>query len=97
MSALVQQTFLEKNPCKKSADLHPRQGNLIQRNIFTGLSKTSLHFTKLVVDQLKKFTFFNMCLIHSTKTSMGAILFWNIHSWTFIFRYIHTCKCYEFS
>jgi hypothetical protein len=39
--ALVQQTFLAKNPCKKSADLHPGQGNLLQRNIFAGLNKTS--------------------------------------------------------
>jgi hypothetical protein len=35
-----------KNPCKKSADLYPRQGNLLHWNIFTGLNKTSLHFTK---------------------------------------------------
>jgi hypothetical protein len=26
---LVQQTFLAKKPCKKSADLHPRKGNLL--------------------------------------------------------------------
>jgi hypothetical protein len=38
--------FWRKNPCKKSADLHPRQGNLLQRNIFTGLNKTSLNSTK---------------------------------------------------
>jgi hypothetical protein len=30
--------FWWKKPCKKSADLQPRQGNLLQRNIFTGLS-----------------------------------------------------------
>jgi hypothetical protein len=36
----------EKKPCKKSADLHPGQGNLLQWNIFIGLNKTSLHFTK---------------------------------------------------
>jgi hypothetical protein len=39
MYALVQQTFLAKNPCKKSADLHPRQGNLLQRNILQGSMK----------------------------------------------------------
>jgi hypothetical protein len=38
--------FGRKKTCKKSADLHPRQGNLQQRNIFTGLSKTSLYNTK---------------------------------------------------
>jgi hypothetical protein len=33
--ALVQQTFLaKKNPCKKSADLHPIQGNLLQKEHF---------------------------------------------------------------
>jgi hypothetical protein len=46
MFALVQQTFLAKKPCKKSADLCPRQGNLPQRNIFTGLNQTSLYNTK---------------------------------------------------
>jgi hypothetical protein len=29
--------FGRKKPCKKSAALHPRQGNLLERNIFTGL------------------------------------------------------------
>jgi hypothetical protein len=38
--------FGRKNPCKKSAYLHPRQSNLLHWNIFTGLNKTSLHFTK---------------------------------------------------
>jgi hypothetical protein len=46
MFELLLQTFWAKNPCKKPADLHPRQGNLLHRNIFTGLNKTSLHFTK---------------------------------------------------
>jgi hypothetical protein len=45
--ALVRKTFLgEKKPYKKSADLHPRQGDFLQRNIFTGLNKTSLYNTK---------------------------------------------------
>jgi hypothetical protein len=38
--------FGQKKYCKKSADLHPRQGNLLHRNIFTGLNKTSFHYTK---------------------------------------------------
>jgi hypothetical protein len=38
--------FGGKIRCKKSADLHPRQGNLLQRNNFTAVYKTSLHFTK---------------------------------------------------
>jgi hypothetical protein len=37
--ALVQQAYLAKKPCKKSADLHPRQGNILQRNILKGLTK----------------------------------------------------------
>jgi hypothetical protein len=45
MFALVQQTFLAQNP-KKSAHLHPRLGNLQQKNILTGLNKTSLYNTK---------------------------------------------------
>jgi hypothetical protein len=40
--------ILGKKPCKKSADLHHRQGNLVHRNIFTGLKKTSLCYTKYV-------------------------------------------------
>jgi hypothetical protein len=46
MFELLLQTFWAKKPCKKSADLHPRQGNLLYWNIFKGLNKTSLHFTK---------------------------------------------------
>jgi hypothetical protein len=38
--------FGERTPRKILADLHPREGNLLQRNIFTGVYKTSLHFTK---------------------------------------------------
>jgi hypothetical protein len=38
--------FGEKNLVKKSAHLHPRQGNLGRRNSFTGLNKTSLYNTK---------------------------------------------------
>jgi hypothetical protein len=54
MFTLVQQTFMAKKPCIKSADLHPKQGNLPQRNIFTGLDKTFPSNTKKVGDQLKK-------------------------------------------
>jgi hypothetical protein len=43
---MVQQTFLAKKPCEKSADLHPRQGNLLQSNIFAGLNKASLYYAK---------------------------------------------------
>jgi hypothetical protein len=47
MIELLLQMFWAKNPCKKSADLHPRQGNLLHWNIFTGLNKTSLCFTSV--------------------------------------------------
>jgi hypothetical protein len=46
MFALFQKTFLAKKTCKKSADLHPRQGNLLQWKILTGLNKTSPYNTK---------------------------------------------------
>jgi hypothetical protein len=36
----------ERTPCKKSADLPLRQGNLLQRKPFSAVYKTSLHFTK---------------------------------------------------
>jgi hypothetical protein len=40
MLAQVLQIFLgERTSCKKLADLQPRQGNLLQRNIFTGSTK----------------------------------------------------------
>jgi hypothetical protein len=42
----LQKFWAKKNPCKKSADLHPRQGNLQQWNIFTGLNQTSHYYTK---------------------------------------------------
>jgi hypothetical protein len=41
-----------KTPCKKSADLLPKQGNLPQRNNF------SLHFRKWGGDKLKMYPFF---------------------------------------
>jgi hypothetical protein len=45
MFELLLQTFWAKKT-QKSADLHPGQGNLLHWSIFTGLNKTSLHFTK---------------------------------------------------
>jgi hypothetical protein len=45
MLAHVLQMFLGKTPCKKLAALHPRQGNLLQKNKFSAVYKTSLHFT----------------------------------------------------
>jgi hypothetical protein len=60
MFELLLQTFwAKKNLVKSLLILHPRHGNLLQWNIFTGLNKTSLHFTKKGGDQLKKIcTFF---------------------------------------
>jgi hypothetical protein len=37
--------FLRKKPCKKSADLHPRRGNLPQRNILHDSTKTTVYNT----------------------------------------------------
>jgi hypothetical protein len=36
----------ERTTCQKLADHHPRQDNLLQRNNFSGVYKTSLHITK---------------------------------------------------
>jgi hypothetical protein len=59
-------TFWHKKLSKKSTGLHPRQGYLLQRSIFTGLNKTS---------QLKKITLFQHAS-SSTKLSMpGTISF----------------------
>jgi hypothetical protein len=46
--ALVLQNFflVKKTPCKKLAHLHPNQGNLLRRNNFIGILKTTLHWTK---------------------------------------------------
>jgi hypothetical protein len=40
--------FFKKKPCKKLADPHSKQGNLLHRNTFTGLCETFLHCTKYV-------------------------------------------------
>jgi hypothetical protein len=37
---------LVKNTLEKLADLHPRQGNLLQRNNFSAVNTTSLYYTK---------------------------------------------------
>jgi hypothetical protein len=50
--------FGQKTPCKKSADLHPRQGNLLQWNIFTGLNKIYLHLKNRVETSWKNRPFF---------------------------------------
>jgi hypothetical protein len=48
MFELLLQTFwAKKKLCKKSADLHPRQGKLLRWNIFTGLNKTSFLLHKI--------------------------------------------------
>jgi hypothetical protein len=55
MLAQVLQIFWGKEHLvKKSADLHPRQGNSLQRNYFSAVYTTSLHFSKYGGDQLKK-------------------------------------------
>jgi hypothetical protein len=46
MFALVLQKCWAKKHLVKSADLHPRQGNLPRSNIFTGANKTSVRNTK---------------------------------------------------
>jgi hypothetical protein len=62
MFALVLQIFWAKKPCKKSADLHHRQGSLLHRKIIAGLS--SLCYTRQAGDQLKKvYPFFNTLLL----------------------------------
>jgi hypothetical protein len=45
MSVMVLKIFWAKKSFKKPSDRHPRQGILLHRNIFTGLSKTSLRHT----------------------------------------------------
>jgi hypothetical protein len=62
MFELLLQTLLAKNPCKKSADVHPRQGNLLHWNIFTGLYKnlSSLHKIGWRPAEKNSPVFFNM-------------------------------------
>jgi hypothetical protein len=56
MFELLLQTFWAKKIVVKS-----RQGNLLHWNVFTGLNKTSLYYTK-GGDQLKKIRpFFSTC------------------------------------
>jgi hypothetical protein len=59
------QFFCEKT-CKKFADLHPRHGNLLQKNIFTGpLLTTQNRWKKIALFQHAS---------SSTKISMQKIL-----------------------
>jgi hypothetical protein len=58
-----------KNPCKKSANLHPPQGYLLQ--IFTGFNKTSsLYSITRLEKKLKKLPLFHQAS-SSIKLSMG--------------------------
>jgi hypothetical protein len=59
--------------CIKLADLHPRQDNLLQRHSFSGVYKTSFHFTKLGGYQLKKHLFFQTCT-HRNHTPRSRIV-----------------------
>jgi hypothetical protein len=73
MLALVQQTLLAKKPSKMSAHLHPRQGNLLQRNIFTELNKTSLFTTQNRLEtSWKKICPFFQHASSSAKISMAS-------------------------
>jgi hypothetical protein len=62
--------FWHKKPCKKAADLHPRQGNLLQRNIFTGLNETSLFKTQNRLETICKKSPLFQYASSSTKISM---------------------------
>jgi hypothetical protein len=48
MFELLLQTFWAKKPCEKSADIHPRQGNLptILEHFSWAQQNLSLHFAK---------------------------------------------------
>jgi hypothetical protein len=46
MLAQALQFFWERTPGKKVADLHPRQGNILQRNNFSGVYETFLYSWK---------------------------------------------------
>jgi hypothetical protein len=62
--------FGRKKPCKKSADLHPRQGNLLHWNIFTGLNQTSLLHKIGCETSWKKFARFFQHASSTSKISM---------------------------
>jgi hypothetical protein len=70
MIELLLQMFWAKNPCKKSADLHPRQGNLLHWNIFTGLNKTSLCFTSVGLFPGRSFHTLQVRVLSFTRTGV---------------------------
>jgi hypothetical protein len=62
-------------PCKKSSDLKPRHGYLLQRNIFTGLNKNlSLQNQIGWRPAEKKFTLFLQHVSSNTEISMAPTL-----------------------
>jgi hypothetical protein len=65
MFAQVLQTFWAKKPCKKSADLYPRRGNLLHWNIVQGSTKP-LFTTQNMLEMLETVT------SHSTKCPRPA-------------------------
>jgi hypothetical protein len=52
-----------KKPCKKSADLQPRQGNLLHRNIFTGLNNLFITQNRLQI-LAEKIAPFSTCFFY---------------------------------
>jgi hypothetical protein len=74
MFAQLQQTFLAKNPCKKSADLHPGQGNLgTTLEHFYRLNSTSLYLQHEIgwrPAEKNSPLFSNMRLLCSNRISM---------------------------
>jgi hypothetical protein len=63
MFELPLQTFwVKKNLVKSLLISTLDKGNLLHWNIFTGLNKTSLHFTQQGGDQLKKIALFSTCI-----------------------------------
>jgi hypothetical protein len=70
--------FGRKKPCKKSADLHPRQGNLLHWNIFTGLNK---NFTLKIGwrPAKKNRPFFSTCVYGPSVLCQSRLLFFNQH------------------
>jgi hypothetical protein len=53
--------WAKKTPCKKLADLHPRQGNLLQRYHFQGSAKPLFTWQNRVEISWTNYSLFQTC------------------------------------
>jgi hypothetical protein len=90
---LVLQKCLEKKCCKKSSDLHSRQGNLLHRKKFSGLWNTSFTTKNRLEISLKKFAPFSTSRSFRSSRKEAKLpslsRVWNTYLFICAFRSLH--------